>query len=176
MSLPLTTLSKEQIQQILQTMPTNVSKLRKDIVLQAIDAVGKIPYYWGGTANSPGYEANNFGTITTPDEKGRNKKGLDCSHFVDWVYWTVMGNNLGNTNTTGQIKMCRQINASELLPGDLAFLMNKNGQTTHVGIYVGMNDKGERVWVHENANDNNVAVNTVSYWSGYYRLKIMEGQ
>lgn len=173
---PVTTLTKEEINQILQTMPLNVTKLRKDIVLQAIDAVGKIPYYWGGTAILPGYDGNDFGTITTPDEKGRNRKGLDCSHFVDWVYWTVMGNNLGNTNTTGQIEMCHQINASELLPGDLAFLMNKNGQTTHVGIYVGMNEKGERVWVHENANDNNVAVNTVSYWSGYYRLKIMDGK
>ena len=33
-----------------------------------------------------------------------------------------------------------------------------------------------RISMHENANDNNVAVNTVSYWSGYYRLNFMEGR
>lgn len=58
----------------------------------------------------------------------------------------------------------------------LLLLFNKKDGSTHVGIYVGMNEKGERVCVHENANDNNVAVNTVSYWSGYYRLKIMDGK
>lgn len=171
-----TTLSKEEMDKLLNHLPEGTSELRKNIVLQAGDAVGKIPYYWGGSASCKGYEGNDFGTVVTPDYKGRNRKGLDCSHFVDWVYWTVMNNNLGNTNTKGQINMCRKINASELLAGDLAFLIDKNGNTTHVGIYAGRNEKGEMIWIHENAHDNNVAVNTVSYWSGYYRLNIMEGR
>lgn len=171
-----TTLSAEEIQALIDNLPDDTSELRKNIVIQGADAVGKIPYYWGGSASVQGYEGNEFGKIIEPDEKGRNRKGLDCSHFVDWVYWTVMDNNLGNTNTAGQIKLCKKIDAKELLPGDLAFLMDKNGKTTHVGIYAGMNKDGERVWIHENANDNNVAVNTVSYWSGYYRLKFMEGR
>ena len=141
-----TTLSKEEMDKLLNHLPEETSELRKNIVLQAGDAVGKIPYYWGGAANCAGYEGNYFGTVVSPDYKGRNRKGLDCSHFVDWVYWTVMNNNLGNTNTT------------------------------HVGIYAGRNEKGEMVWIHENSHDNNVAVNTVSYWSGYYRLNIMEGR
>lgn len=60
--------------------------------------------------------------------------------------------------------------------GYLAFLINKSGKTTHVGIYAGNNAKGEAVWIHENSNDSNVAMNTVSYWSGYYRLNMMEGR
>jgi len=171
-----TTLSQEEINILIDNLPKDTSDLRKNIVIQGADAVGKIPYYWGGSASVKGYEGNDFGKIVAPDEKGRNRKGLDCSHFVDWVYWTVMDNNLGNTNTSGQIKLCKKIDINELLAGDLAFLMDKNGKTTHVGIYAGMNEKGERVWIHENANDNNVAVNTVSYWSGYYRLKFMEGR
>lgn len=171
-----TTLSKEEIDKLLKNLPKDTSELRKNIIIQAVDAVGKIPYYWGGFATLPGYEGNDFGKIISPDENGRNRKGLDCSHFVDWVYWTVMGNNLGNTNTTGQIKMCKKISVSELQVGDLAFLMDKNGNTTHVGIYAGINENGENIWVHENANDNNVAINTVSYWSGYYRLNIMVGK
>lgn len=123
-----------------------------------------------------GYDGNDFGVTVAPDSKGRNKKGLDCSHFVDWVYWTVMNNNLGNTNTSGQIKMCKKIAKQDLKAGDLAFLINKSGKTTHVGIYAGKNAKGEAVWIHENSNDSNVAMNTVSYWSGYYRLNMMEGR
>lgn len=171
-----TTLSKEEIQKLLNNLPAGTSDLRKQIVIQSADAVGKIPYYWGGFAASPGYDSNEFGKIISPDEKGRNRKGLDCSHFVDWVYWTVMNDNLGNTNTTGLIKQCRKISVSELAAGDLAFLMDRNGKTTHVGIYAGVNENGELVWIHENANDSNVAINTVSYWSGYYRLNMMEGK
>lgn len=171
-----TTLSKEEMDRLLNNLSEGTSELRKNIVLQAGDAVGKIPYYWGGSANCAGYEGNHFGSVVSPDYKGRNRKGLDCSHFVDWVYWTVMNNNLGNTNTKGQIKMCRKINSNELLAGDLGFLMDKQGNTTHVGIYAGTNEKGEKVWIHENSHDNNVAVNTVSYWNGYYRLNMMEGR
>lgn len=171
-----TTLSKEEIDKLLKNLPIDTSELRKKIIIQGADAVGKIPYYWGGYATVPGYDGNEFGKVITADENGRNKKGLDCSHFVDWVYWTVMDNNLGNTNTTGQIKMCKEISVSELKVGDLAFLMDKNGNTTHVGIYAGKNQDGELVWIHENAQDNNVAINTVNYWSGYYRLNFMEGK
>lgn len=151
-----TTLSEEELNELLKNLPANTSQLRKDIVIQASDAVGKIPYYWGGTASAPGYDGNDFGKTVKADEKGRTKKGLDCSHFVDWVYWTVMNNNLENTNTKGQIKMCNKISKDELLPGDLAFLINKKGETTHVGIYAGKNEKGEMVWIHENSHDNNV--------------------
>lgn len=169
---PVTTLSKKDIERLIKKLPEDTSELRKKIVIQAADAVGKIPYYWGGTATYPGYEGNNFGKPITPDEAGRNLKGLDCSHFVDWVYWTIMNNNLGNTNTEGQIAQCKKITMDDLKPGDLAFLL-EGGISTHVGIYAGKNEKGEAVWIHENAGDNNVSMNTVSYWNLYCRLNIM---
>lgn len=78
-----TTLSKEEIQKLINNLPADTSDLRKQIVIQSADAVGKIPYYWGGFATVPGYDGNEFGKTISPDEKGRNRKGLDCSHFVD---------------------------------------------------------------------------------------------
>lgn len=57
-----TTLSKEEMDKLLNHLPEETSELRKNIVLQAGDAVGKIPYYWGGAANCAGYEGNHFGT------------------------------------------------------------------------------------------------------------------
>ena len=172
---PVTTLTKEEIDKLIKNLPKEISELRKNLVIQAADAVGKIPYYWGGTASVPGYDGNNFGVVTTPDEHGRILKGMDCSHFVDWVYWTVMGNNLGNTNTTGQIAQSYEISKEELQVGDLAFLM-ENGISTHVGIYAGKNEKGDAVWIHENAADINVAMNTVNYWNLYCRLNFMKGR
>lgn len=169
------TLSKEDIQKLIKKLPKDTTKLRKNIIIQAADAVGKIPYYWGGAAVVPGYDGNDFGKPIAPDEAGRSLKGMDCSHFIDWVYWTVMNNNLGNMNTEGQIRQCSRIEKSQLLPGDLAFLM-ENGVTTHVGIYAGMNESGEAVWIHENAGDNNVSMNTVSYWNVFCRLRIMDGR
>lgn len=173
---PTTSLSKEEIENLIKMLPENTSELRKNIVIQAADAAGKIPYYWGGAASVPGYQGNDFGKPIAPDEHGRTLKGMDCSHFVDWVYWTIIGNNLGNTNTTGQIKQCIKISQAELLPGDLAFLIEADGSSSHVGIYAGRNTKGEAVWIHENAADNNVSVNTVSYWNLYCRLNIMQGK
>lgn len=170
---PVTTLTKEEIDKLIKNLPKGTSELRKNLVIQAADAVGKIPYYWGGTARVPGYDGNDFGIVTSPDEHGRILKGMDCSHFVDWVYWTVMGNNLGNTNTTGQIAQCYEITKNELQVGDLAFLM-ENGVSTHVGIYAGTNDSGEAVWIHENADDVNVSMNTVSYWNLYCQLNFMK--
>lgn len=170
-----TTLSREEIKKLIKNLPKDTTELRKNIVIQSADAVGKIPYYWGGTASVPGYDGNDFGIPYAADEHGRTLKGMDCSHFVDWVYWTVMNNNLGNTNTEGQIHQCSRVDRSQLLPGDLAFLM-ENGVTTHVGIYAGKNEQGEAVWIHENAGDNNVSMNTVTYWNVFCRLHIMEGR
>ena len=151
-------------------------KLLKDTKKSMETCYGALIGNDGKTVTTLSKEQMDFGVTVAPDSKGRNKKGLDCSHFVDWVYWTVMNNNLGNTNTSGQIKMCKKIAKQDLKAGDLAFLINKSGKTTHVGIYAGKNAKGEAVWIHENSNDSNVAMNTVSYWSGYYRLNMMEGQ
>ena len=172
---PVTTLSKEEIDKLIKNLPKDTTEVRKNLVIQAADAVGKIPYYWGDAASVTGYEGNDFGIVTAPDEHGRILKGMDCSHFVDWVYWTVMGNNLGNTNTTGQIAQSYEISKEELQVGDLAFLM-ENGISTHVGIYAGKNEKGEAVWIHENAADVNVAMNTVNYWNLYCRLNFMKGR
>jgi len=49
-------------------------------------------------------------------------------------------------------------------------------ENLHVGIYVGTNENGELMWIHENAADENVAPNTVTYWNAYRQLDIMEGK
>ena len=93
------TMSSADQKKILDQLPTNLSEKRRKIIETALSAVGKIPYHFGDSASYPGLEKNHFGTKAAPDEKKRSRKGLDCSHFVDWVYWTAVGNNLGNGST-----------------------------------------------------------------------------
>lgn len=73
------------------------------------------PYLWGGTSPSTGF---------------------DCSGFTQYVY-SHFGINLGRT-TYDQINDGYGVSKDELQAGDLVFF-GKNGDPTHMGIYVGNN-------------------------------------
>lgn len=141
----------------------NLSEERKNIVLTAASYKGKIPYVWGGDANSSG----NF-----PDG------GLDCSHFVDFIFWKVTGDNLGNSNTVyiWDYKSYK-ISENELLPGDVGFEINydtNRNKGNHIGIYVGKDDNGNKVWIHEAGKPfNNVVINNRSL-PNYRRINILK--
>lgn len=57
-------------------LPDDLSENRKKVVKYALESVGKIPYYWGGKAAYAGYDKNGFGTVVSPDYKGRVLRGL----------------------------------------------------------------------------------------------------
>lgn len=161
---------------IKSNLPSNLSSSRKDIVLTAAGYVGDIPYYWGGTATSPDFNTNRFGSTVTADRKGRNKKGLDCSHFVDFVFWQVTGNNLGNGNTTYiWNNYSYEISESELIPGDIGFLCPPSScdSGNHVGIYAGKDSDGNKIWIHESGSPiNNVTMNNFNF-SYFRRVNIL---
>lgn len=157
--------SLENVEELIGDLPDDLSESRRKMITVAASAIGKIPYYYGGTASNPGFEGNNFGSTVGPDSKGRTKKGLDCSHFIDWVGWTAIGNNFGNGNTRTLYGLSTQISKSELIPGDIAFLMS-GGVTTHVGLYI-----GNGYWIHESSSKGNVALSTME-WDNYRRLSI----
>lgn len=167
----------EDVKKILKKY-NNLSEERKNIILTAASYKDKIPYYWGGIANYKDFAANQFNTPIGPDDYGNNKKGLDCSHFVDFIFWQVTDNNLGNSNTVYiWNSMSYKINESELLPGDVGFEINydidsKNGN--HIGIFVGLDDEGNKVWIHEaGIPHNNVVINNRSL-PNYRRINILK--
>lgn len=95
-------LSEEDIEEILSRYEGDSDAAREAIILYALGAVGKIPYYYGGHNARPGYEGNDFGKTIAPDAKGRTKKGLDCSGFIQWVYKSTVGAELPST-TAGYV-------------------------------------------------------------------------
>ncbi len=77
---------------------------------------------------------------------------LDCSGYVDWVYYQCFGQTVaGGGGTTSQWYASDEISASALRPGDLGFLRHPsqvgNGVYNHVGIYIG-EIGGQRAWIH----------------------------
>ncbi|MCE5220542.1 MAG: NlpC/P60 family protein [Clostridium sp.] len=85
-----------------------------NIIAYASNFLGT-PYLWGGTSPSTGF---------------------DCSGFTQYVY-AHFGISLGRT-TYDQINDGYGISRDELQPGDLVFF-GKNGDPTHMGMYVGNN-------------------------------------
>lgn len=164
-----TPLTEEEIQKYLEDIKDlNLSEDRLALLETALDAVGKIPYYWGGYATAPGFAGNNFGTVTTPDEDGRNLKGLDCSHFVDWVCWTALGDNLGNSWTGAIWNQSTAVSRQDLKPGDIGFQNEGGNSVNHVGFYL-----GNGLWVHCTASGDNVVVNSTTVFTLYRRLNIV---
>ena len=109
------------------------------------------------------------------------------------MFYKVLNENIGEgtwNQSTGNINSDKGVYVKEkdLIPGDIAFLYdgkdtitskkdeegNPIVKTNHVGIYVGKNKEGKNLWVHCNAADNTVALNTVSYWKRYERLKCID--
>lgn len=151
---------------------------RQKIVDFARSMVGKIPYYYYegnssgsgalGHAISKNFDDNHFGELTDiTDHKGRNKYGLDCSGFVDFVFWNALDDNLGNGNTDTLKGISKKIEYSEIKPGDLGFLNDgSSGTAQHVGIYIG-DDK----WVE--LNPNGVTEGPYPDFKVYYRPNIL---
>lgn len=135
---------------------------RLRIISFAMEAEGKIPYFFAGKASCPNYDGNDFGKEVEPaDYKGRNLKGLDCSHFVDWVYWSTVGDDLGNGNTRDLRQSSKLTETEELMPGDIVLRGTpENGHDAHTGIFIGYYD-GVMIYVSEDGGtDNNVVMHT----------------
>lgn len=161
-------LSQEEISAYLDGLPEDVSEERKELVRYALSSVGKIPYYWGGKAGSTGYEQNHFGAVISErDYKGRILRGLDCSGWVQWVYWSALGNALrGEQSTGGLVGVGRKIKRSELRPGDIII---RTGADSHVVMFLQWEKDGRMLAVHESARNNNVSVDVVTANYPYYR-------
>lgn len=147
-----------------------LSEERKHILSWACSAVGKIPYHWDWRSYWT-IDADDWGSIATPDYKGRNLKGLDCSGFVIWCYnkagfdpVTCGWGAKGYTGTIADSMQTIKIPKANLKPGDIG--MSGAWPYTHTGIYAG-NGK----WIHcTGAPTNNTVLNSYGGFTIFYRL------
>lgn len=165
-SLLCTPLTAGDIQAYMNMVPEETSQMRKDFIRYALTSVGKIPYYWGGKPEAPGYTGNDFGSIVSPDEDGRFLKGLDCSGWINWLYWSITGHGLGAESTGTLISSGTATTKSGLLPGDLCI---RTGAMPHVVVFLAWAPDGQMVCIQETSgNINNVEVGTTTGdWQSY---------
>jgi hypothetical protein len=162
-------LTAAEIEEYMSLLPEDVSEDRKAVIEFALSSVGKVPYYWGGKASSAGYDGNQFGSLVGADVKGRVLKGLDCSGWINWVYWSALGQRLPYESTSGLAFLGSKISRDQLQPGDIVV---RTGEDAHVIMFLGWTEDGKILCIHESsAGVNNVTVATRdAYWPYYRRL------
>jgi hypothetical protein len=123
---------------------------REDLIKTA-DSIKGLPYFWGGKYPYKG-ENENWGKPTVVTSAGdittgiKRPLGLDCSGFVDWVYYQMIGETIGKGGgTVSQFANTYPVRESELKLGDLGFY--RNGGGVHVGIYAGKHN-GHDLFIH----------------------------
>lgn len=149
-----TTLSQEA-QDALTMALNDENPNRSALIATASQLVGRIPYEWGGKPTKQGYDTT-WGTF----DENSQRRGLDCSGFVSWTYWTSGYANYGSILSTSSIRANTiHISKDELKVGDIGLL--NNGETVnHTGLYV-----GNGYWIH--CSDNGVVINKFNF--PYYR-------
>ena len=156
------TLTAEQIQQIMDNLPASLSAQRKQVILTAYQLLGKVNYFWGGKSLVLGWDSR-WGTpreVTAADSPSSGTVrpyGLDCSGFVDWVFYNVSNGGYVIGHGGGarmQHRHCTNISWSQAIPGDLVFYP----EDTHVGIVCGFDEGGNVLIIHCASGANNVVV------------------
>lgn len=156
-----------EISEYLNLLPADISRERKAVITFALHSVGKVPYYYGGKARTAGYEGNQFATITKPDRKGRILSGLDCSGWVNWVYWSSLGTAPSALGTSGLIHTGRAVSRSELKPGDIVIRL---GADSHVVMFLAWAPGDQMICIHETGGSiSNVTVSVADARYPYYR-------
>ncbi|CDD41047.1 uncharacterized protein BN593_01570 [Clostridium sp. CAG:299] len=164
------TLTKQELEAHMALLPEDISPERRKLIAFALDSVGKIPYHFGGKASRPGYAGNQFFSVTEPDQMGRTLKGLDCSGWINWVYWSALGTPVARGGTSSLASSGTEIPREELKPGDIAVVP---GDEAHVVMFLGWDPAtGKMICIHESAGRaNNVTVSLSDRaWTHYRRI------
>ena len=81
---------------LLLSLPADLHPERRAVVETACRLVGKVNYFWGGKCRALGWN-DAWGTVRKITAAGGSTTGtyrpygLDCSGFVDWIFYSVSG-------------------------------------------------------------------------------------
>ena len=147
---------------LIRNLPEDLSPEREAVVRTACSLVGKVNYFWGGKSLVFGWDAQwcelrqvtAAGSSTTGTYR---PYGLDCSGFVDWVFFNQSGGSyiIGHGGgATMQHSYCTDISWADAQPGDLVFYPDNS----HVGIVGGRGANGGLLIIHCASGYNNVVI------------------
>lgn len=158
---------------LIRNLPEDLSPEREAVVRTACSLVGKVNYFWGGKSLVIGWDAR-WGELRQVTAAGSSTTGtyrpygLDCSGFVDWVFYNQSGGSyvIGHGGgATMQHSYCTDISWVDAQPGDLVFYPDNS----HVGIVGGRDANGELLIIHCASGANNVVITGTSGFSSIGR-------
>ena len=147
---------------LLRDLPEGLSPEREAVVRTACSLVGKVNYFWGGKSLVIGWDVR-WGELRQVTAAGSSTTGtyrpygLDCSGFVDWVFYNQSGGSyvIGHGGgATMQHTYCTPILWEDAQPGDLVFYPEDN----HVGMVGGWDEDGNILIIHCASGYNNVVI------------------
>ena len=147
---------------LIRSPPEDLSPEREAVVRTACSLVGKVNYFWGGKSLVLGWDSR-WGELRQVTAAGSSTTGtyqpygLDCSGFVDWVFYNQSGGSyvIGHGGgATMQHSYCTDISWADAQPGDLVFYPDNS----HVGIVGGRDANGELLIIHCASGYNNVVI------------------
>ncbi|WP_242823732.1 C40 family peptidase [Pseudoflavonifractor capillosus] len=156
------TISDATAKKLLAELPTDLNPERRAVVETACRLVGKVNYFWGGKSLVIGWDSR-WGQLTKVWADGSSTTGtylpygLDCSGFVDWVFYNVTDGEYVIGHGGGahmQHTYCTPISWNEAQPGDLVFYPGDE----HVGIVGGRDTNGRLLIIHCAFSQNNVVI------------------
>ena len=156
------TISRQDAKALLAALPADLDPERRAVVETACQLVGKVNYFWGGKSRVLGWDER-WGQIKKVTASGSSTSGtylpfgLDCSGFVDWVFYNVTGGGyiIGHGGGAhSQHTYCTAITWDQAIPGDLVFYPGD----THVGIVGGRDESGNLLIIHCAYSANNVVI------------------
>ena len=165
---------------LIRNLPEDLSPEREEVVRAACSLVGKVNYFWGGKSLVIGWDAR-WGELRQVTAAGSSTTGtyrpygLDCSGFVDWVFYNQSGGSyvIGHGGgATMQHSYCTNISWADAQPGDLVFYPDNS----HVGIVGGRDANGELLIIHCASGANNVVVTGKSGFASIGRPKYYSEQ
>ena len=147
---------------LLENLPDDLSPERKAVIQHALTLVGKVNYFWGGKSLVLGWDSRWGTTMQVTAEGSRSTGtyrpyGMDCSGFVDWVFYNATGGEyiIGHGGgASAQHRYCTAITWDEAIPGDLVFYP----EDSHVGIVGGRDENGNLLIIHCASGANNVVI------------------
>lgn len=151
---------------VMRHLPDDLSDERRKVVKTACSLVGKVNYFWGGKSLVIGWDSR-WGSIQKVWAEGSSTTGtyrpygLDCSGFVDWVFYNMSGGTyvIGHGGgAASQHDYCHRISFEEAAPGDLVFYP----EDEHVGIVAGWSETEELMIIHCASGYNNVVITGVA--------------
>lgn len=154
---------------VLAALPDDLPEQRRNVVQTALTLYGKVNYFWGGKSLAIGWDSR-WGELRKVTAAGSRTTGsyrpfgLDCSGFVDWVFYNatnggyIIGHGGG---AASQHNYCTDISWAEAMPGDLVFYLEDD----HVGIVCGWDERGSLLVIHCASSANNVVITGTSGFS-----------